>query len=87
MGSFFSPPKIPSPPPPPPMPKPVVLPPPPPPPEPPKPPPEVDKSAEEMEARQATLARKRSGRRSTIMTGPLGDTSDAGSYKKKLLGD
>jgi hypothetical protein len=47
----------------------------------------VDKNAEEMEARQATLARKRSGRRSTIMTGPLGDTSDAGSYKKKLLGD
>ena len=87
MGSFFSPPKIPSPPPPAPMPKPVVLPPIPAPPEPPKPPPEIDKSAEEAEARQATLARKRSGRRSTIMTGPLGDTSDAGSYKKKLLGD
>ena len=87
MGSFFFPPKMPSPPPPPAMPKPVVLPPPPAPPEPPKPPPEVDKNAEEMEARKATLARKRSGRRSTIMTGPLGDTSDAGSYKKKLLGD
>ena len=75
MGSFFFPPKMPSPPPP------------PPPPEPPKPPREVDKSAEEMEARKASLARKRSGRRSTIMTGPLCDTSDAGSYKKTLLGD
>jgi hypothetical protein len=33
------------------------------------------------------LARKRKGRRSTIMSGALGDTSDAGSYKKRLLGD
>ena len=87
MGSFFSAPKIPSPPPPPPMPKPPILPDPPPPPEPPKAPPEIDKTAEETEARQALLARKRSGRRSTIMTGPLGDTTGADSYKKKLLGD
>ena len=87
MGSLFSSPKMPSPPPPAPTPRPIVMPPPPPPPEPPKPPPEIDKTAEETEARQEVLARKRRGRRSTIMTGPLGDTSDAGSYKKKLLGD
>lgn len=88
MGSIFSSPKIPSPPPPPPpMPKPPILPDPPPPPEPPKAPPEIDKTAEETEARQALLSRKRSGRRSTIMTGPLGDTTGADSYKKKLLGD
>ena len=87
MGSFFSPPKPPSPPRPAPAPRPIVMPPPPAPLEPPKPPPEVDKSEEERKERQAILARKRSGRRSTIMTGPLGDTSPAGAYKKKLLGD
>ena len=88
MGSLFSSPKVPSPPPPAPMP---VLPPapapPPPPPPPPEPPAEIDKSAEEMEARKAVLARKRKGRQSTIMTGALGDTSEASAYKKKLLGD
>jgi hypothetical protein len=87
MGSFFSPPSIPKPSPSPPAPRPVMLPPPPAPPEPPKAPPEIDKTAEETEARQALLARKRGGRRSTIMTGPLGDTTGADSYKKKLLGD
>ena len=88
MGGLFSSPSIPSPPPPAPMPilPPAPLPPPMPPP-PPEPPKEIDKSAEEMEERKAILARKRKGRRSTIMTGALGDTSDAGAYKKRLLGD
>ena len=84
MGSLFSSPRPPAPPPPPPPPPPVVIPPPPPPPEPPK---EIDKTAEETEARQAIIARKRKGRKSTIMTSSLGDTSGAGAYKKKLLGD
>ena len=88
MGSLFSRPSIPSPPPLPPAPKPVVIPPPPPaPPPPPEPPKEIDKTAEETEARQAIIARKRKGRKSTIMTSALGDTSGAGAYKKKLLGD
>jgi len=87
MGSLFSPPKMPSPAPLPPAPLPPVLPPPPKMPDPPKAPPEIDKTAEETAARQDLLSRKRSGRRSTIMTGPLGDTTGADSYKKKLLGD
>ena len=86
--SFFSPPRAPSPPPPAPMP---VLPPPPPPPPapppPPEPPKEIDKSAEEKAERMSILARKRKGRKSTIMSGALGDVSDANSYKKRLLGD
>jgi len=35
---------------------------------------------------QATVERKRKGRKSTILTGPLGDTSDAELEKKTLLG-
>ena len=88
MGSLFGSPRIPSPPPPAPMPilPPAPLPPPMPPP-PPEPPKEIDRSAEEKEERMAILARKRQGRRSTILSGALGDTSEAGAYKKKLLGD
>ena len=88
MGSLFGSPSIPAPPPPAPMP---ILPPaplpPPAPPKPPEPPKEIDKSAEEMEERKSLLARKRSGRQSTILSGSLGDQSEAGAYKKKLLGD
>jgi len=87
MGFIFSPPKMPSPPPLPPPPKPIVMQPVPEPPPPPEPPKEIDRSAEEKEERMAILARKRQGRRSTIMTGALGDTSEASAYKKKLLGD
>lgn len=85
---MFSSPKMPAPPPPAPMPilPPPPLPPPMPPP-PPEPPKEIDRSAEEMETRKGILARKRQGRQSTILSGSLGDTSEAGAYKKKLLGD
>ena len=88
MGGLFSSPSIPSPPPPAPMPilPPAPLPPPMPPP-PPAPPQEIDRSEEEKAERMAVLARKRQGRRSTILTGALGDTSEAGAYKKRLLGD
>ena len=46
-------------------------------------------SAEEKESiakEQAAVERKRKGRRSTILTGPLGDVSDAEIEKKTLLG-
>jgi hypothetical protein len=57
------------------------------PPPPPPPDPAIAREAEELEKRKGILARQRKGRRATIMTGPLGDTSEAGAYKKKLLGD
>jgi len=87
MGSLFSRPSMPAPAPAPPPPKPIVMQPVPEPPPPPEPPKEIDRSAEEAEERKAILARKRQGRQSTILTGALGDTSEAGSFKKKLLGD
>jgi len=46
-------------------------------------------SSEEKESiakEQAAVERKRKGRRSTILTGPLGDVSEAEIEKKTLLG-
>jgi hypothetical protein len=46
-------------------------------------------SAEEKEkiaAEQAAIERKRKGRQSTILTGPLGDLTEAELEKKTLLG-
>jgi hypothetical protein len=46
-------------------------------------------SAEEKEriaAEQAAIERKRKGRQSTILTGPLGDLTKAELEKKTLLG-
>jgi hypothetical protein len=37
-------------------------------------------------AEQTAIERKRKGRKSTILTGPLGDISDAETQKKTLLG-
>jgi hypothetical protein len=71
MGSLFSP-KMPA------------LPPAPPPPEPPK-------VSEEEKARiaseQAAMERRRKGRKSTILTGPLGVEEEATIEKKTLLGE
>jgi hypothetical protein len=71
MGSLFSP-KMPA------------LPPAPPPPEPPK-------VSEEDKARiaseQAAMERRRKGRKSTILTGPLGVEEEATIEKKTLLGE
>jgi len=71
MGSLFSP-KMPA------------LPPAPPPPEPPK-------VSEEEKARiakeQADMERRRKGRKSTILTGPLGVEEEATIEKKTLLGE
>ena len=72
MGSIFRP-KMPA------------LPPPPPPPE----PPSTELSPEEKERikkEQDAIRRKRKGRKSTILTGPLGDTEEAETEKKTLLG-
>ena len=63
------------------------MPPPPPPPEPPEPPPTRDDPRVNEEAtalRKRRLARK--GRKSTILTGPMGDTAKANIGKKTLLG-
>jgi len=52
-------------------------------------PPSAELSAAEKQKiadEQAALERKRKGRKSTILTGPLGDTSDAELEKKTLLG-
>jgi len=52
-------------------------------------PPSAELSAAEKQKiadEQAAVERKRKGRKSTILTGPLGDTSDAELEKKTLLG-
>ena len=52
-------------------------------------PPSSEISQEEKDriaAEQAAIERKRKGRKSTILTGPLGDTTDAETEKKTLLG-
>ncbi len=52
-------------------------------------PPSTELSQEEKDriaAEQAAVERKRKGRKSTILTGPLGDTTDAETEKKTLLG-
>ena len=53
------------------------------------PPPSTELSQEEKDriaAEQAALERKRKGRKSTILTGPLGDVTEAETEKKTLLG-
>ena len=60
----------------------------PPPPEPVEPP-KAEVSQEEKDriaAEQAAIERKRRGRRSTILTGPLGVEEEAETEKKTLLG-
>ena len=52
-------------------------------------PPSTELSAEEKEriaAEQREMERKRKGRRSTILTGPLGVEEEAETEKKTLLG-
>jgi hypothetical protein len=52
-------------------------------------PPSTELSAEEKDriaAEQRALERKRKGRKSTILTGPLGDMTEAETEKKTLLG-
>ena len=52
-------------------------------------PPSTEVSAEEKEriaAEQAAIERKRKGRKSTILTGPLGIEQEAETEKKTLLG-
>ena len=52
-------------------------------------PPAAEVSAEEKEriaAEQAAVERKRRGRKSTILTGPLGVEQEAETEKKTLLG-
>ena len=61
----------------------------PPPPQPLPEPPKAEVSAEEREriaAEQAALERRRRGRKSTILTSPLGDHTEADTEKKTLLG-
>ena len=61
----------------------------PPPPQPLPEPPKAEVSAEEREriaSEQAALERKRRGRKSTILTSPLGDQTEAETEKKTLLG-
>ena len=51
--------------------------------------PSTELSQEEKDriaAEQAALERKRKGRKSTILTGPLGDTTEAEIEQKTLLG-
>ena len=53
------------------------------------PPPSTELSQEEKDriaSEQRAMERKRKGRRSTILTGPLGDTEEAETEKKTLLG-
>ena len=52
-------------------------------------PPSTEVSQEEKDriaAEQAAIERKRKGRKSTILTGPLGDIEEAETEKKTLLG-
>ena len=52
-------------------------------------PPSAELSQEEKDriaAEQRAMERKRKGRKSTILTGPLGDTEEAETEKKTLLG-
>ena len=52
-------------------------------------PPSTELSQEEKDriaSEQRALERKRKGRKSTILTGPLGDTEEAETEKKTLLG-
>ena len=52
-------------------------------------PPSTELSQEEKDriaSEQAALERKRKGRKSTILTGPLGDVTEAETEKKTLLG-
>ena len=52
-------------------------------------PPSAEISQEEKDriaAEQRAMERKRKGRKSTILTGPLGDTEEAETEKKTLLG-
>jgi len=52
-------------------------------------PPSSEVSAEDkarIAAEQAAVERKRKGRRSTILTGPLGDEEEATTKEKTLLG-
>ena len=52
-------------------------------------PPSTEVSAEEkarIAAEQAKIERKRKGRKSTILTGPLGEMDEAETEKKTLLG-
>ena len=52
-------------------------------------PPSAEISPEEKDriaAEQRAMERKRKGRKSTILTGPLGDTEEAETEKKTLLG-
>ena len=61
----------------------------PPPPQPLPEPPKAEVSAEEREriaAEQAALERRRRGRKSSILTSPLGDQTEAETEKKTLLG-
>ena len=62
----------------------------PPPPQPLPEPPKAEVSAEEREriaAEQAALERRRRGRKSTNLTSPLGDQTEAETEKKTLLGE
>jgi len=52
-------------------------------------PPSAELSQEEKDriaSEQREMERKRKGRKSTILTGPLGDTEEAETEKKTLLG-
>ena len=52
-------------------------------------PPSTEVSAEEkarIASEQAAIERKRKGRKSTILTGPLGEMDEAETEKKTLLG-
>ena len=52
-------------------------------------PPSAEVSAEEKErlaSERAALERRRRGRKSTILTSPLGDETEADTEKKTLLG-
>ncbi len=60
---------------------------PPPPPAPPPVPTEISQEEKDrIAAEQKEIARKRKGRRSTILTGPLGVEEEAETEKKTLLG-